>query len=104
MAFIVSQPFQTTFGTQFSGSYWRWVDLSVDVMGRVVSVLLNAYVSPQAFADGRAPIAARHYQLIGQDFFDIGLAVDGPQPQGLSQTIYAYIKSHDSLFADAIEV
>ncbi|QEG27096.1 hypothetical protein GobsT_18490 [Gemmata obscuriglobus] len=104
MALQLTGQYETNYGTTVDSTYWRWIGLGIDVSRNQGTVTLYAYVSKEAYETGKQPIGDRQYQVTGPGFAALANQMDGPQPLGISNPIYSYIKANDVYFAAAVEV
>jgi len=104
MALLVTEDFETPFGSTLPSTYWRWVGLGIDVTRGACNLTLYAYLSPEAFAAGKQAVGQRQYEVNGKAFQSMAGMIDGPHPLPISGVIYDFVKANDPFFANASDV
>lgn len=103
MALLLNTQFETPQGITLDSTYWRWVNLGLDVAGMRAQVVLYSYASAEAFATGKQPISQRNYTVEPEAFVPMvqTAPVGTTMSDVLSNVVYDYIKATDPFFAEA---
>ncbi len=105
MALQVNASFDTPFGETVNTTYWRWVNIGIDVPSGQAHGVLYAYLNEAAFAAGKQPIGQKTFTLSGQDF--AALVLQDPAganlSERLSKAVYDFVKANDTFFATAVD-